>query len=273
MIIHQANKYVPNKQQALLQGYIKDIVVVESITLLSHMQRLPFFADGMPGIVINLSDQPLYLNGHEKKLPEVFIYGQTIKPVDITAYNQFKMAIIYFYPHVLKPLFGIDASQLADTCLDIDLLKMKGFTSLREQIADCKSTDEQRVLLYSLLAQRIQQPENRPEKDLHYATDYLMRAKGNVALKTLYEEINLTERTFERKFLAHVGITPSLFSRISRFHAAISQLQSGKPSTLIDITYDNGFADQSHMGRTFKEFTGLTPTQYLLKYQMARENL
>ncbi|MDO1446450.1 helix-turn-helix domain-containing protein [Rhodocytophaga aerolata] len=272
MVNYLASKYQSNKQQALLQGYIKSMLVVESGTPQSPMQRLPFFADGLPGIVISLADDTLYLNGDEKKLPEVFVYGQTVKPIDITAYTGCKIMIIYLYPHVLKSLFGIDASLLADTCLDVDLLKMKGFASLKEQIADCRSTEEQKALLGGLLTERIHQQAKIPEKDLHYATDLLLRTKGNIPLQTLYEEVNLTERTFERKFLAHVGITPSLFSRICRFQAAITQLRSGKPFTLTAIAYDNGFADQSHMGRTFKEFTGLTPAQYQLQYQMAREN-
>jgi AraC-like DNA-binding protein len=34
-------------------------------------------------------------------------------------------------------------------------------------------------------------------------------------------------------------------------------------NNLTDIAYDNGFADQSHFIRSFKEFTQITPNDYL----------
>jgi AraC-like DNA-binding protein len=32
---------------------------------------------------------------------------------------------------------------------------------------------------------------------------------------------------------------------------------------MVEIGYDSGFADQSHFIRTFKKYTGLTPSAYL----------
>jgi AraC-like DNA-binding protein len=32
---------------------------------------------------------------------------------------------------------------------------------------------------------------------------------------------------------------------------------------LTDVAYDNGFADQSHFIRSFREFTNVTPNTYL----------
>jgi len=31
---------------------------------------------------------------------------------------------------------------------------------------------------------------------------------------------------------------------------------------LSDVAYENGYADQSHFIRSFREFTGYTPSQY-----------
>jgi AraC-like DNA-binding protein len=34
-------------------------------------------------------------------------------------------------------------------------------------------------------------------------------------------------------------------------------------NTLTDVAFDNGFADQSHFIRSFKEFADITPNDYL----------
>ena len=73
----------------------------------------------------------------------------------------------------------------------------------------------------------------------------------------------MSERTFQRLFESNVGISPKMFSRICQFHSAFQQLDEGRFTKLSDIAYQNGYADQSHMIRTFKEFTNVSPKEYL----------
>ena len=64
-------------------------------------------------------------------------------------------------------------------------------------------------------------------------------------------------------FESNVGISPRLYKRICQFNAAFQQLNQMKFSKLSDIAYEKGYADQSHFVRTFKEFTNITPKEYL----------
>ncbi|MCL4640204.1 MAG: helix-turn-helix transcriptional regulator, partial [Olivibacter sp.] len=76
-------------------------------------------------------------------------------------------------------------------------------------------------------------------------------------------EIFVTERTFQRMFKKEVGISPDQYRRIAQFNSAFQQLNTGLFKQLTDIVFNNGYADQSHFIRTFKEFTNLTPKAYL----------
>jgi AraC-like DNA-binding protein len=73
----------------------------------------------------------------------------------------------------------------------------------------------------------------------------------------------MTERTFERMFEREIGISPVLFRRISQFSKAFRQVNERTLPDLSTITYRNGYTDQSHFIRAFKEFTGFTPSAYL----------
>jgi AraC-like DNA-binding protein len=56
-----------------------------------------------------------------------------------------------------------------------------------------------------------------------------------------------------------------MYSRVCQFNTAFQQLNHYHFIKYSDIAYDNGFADQSHFIRVFKEFTNLTPSDYLQK--------
>ena len=90
-------------------------------------------------------------------------------------------------------------------------------------------------------------------------------------LSVLLNKLNLTERTFQRIFKKYVGITPNQYRRICQFQISFAQLRSKKFDTLTDVAYDNGFADQSHFIRSFREFTQITPGNYL-KFGMNGKN-
>jgi AraC-like DNA-binding protein len=58
-------------------------------------------------------------------------------------------------------------------------------------------------------------------------------------------------------------VSPNQFRRIVQFNRAFRQLNEKRFSHLAGIAYDNGYADQSHFNRSFREFTHQTVTQYL----------
>ena len=259
-------------EHVMLRPYIKDIGAFQSDTLNGACKSFQFFADGSPGIMFYQSEHAMFLNRNEKKLATLFLYGQTVKPIEITALGSFRMIIVYLYPHVVKSLFGIEAREITDTCLDFDLLPFTGGKDFIARLSEDVSIEHQIHRLSNFLLQLINRHKVTIENDLQYVITHLADTKGNVPLRALQNDLRVSERTFERKFLQHVGVSPRLFARICRFHAALSQLRSNNYLKLTDIAYESGFADQSHFIRTFKEFTGLTPREYLVNYQIVSED-
>jgi AraC-like DNA-binding protein len=88
----------------------------------------------------------------------------------------------------------------------------------------------------------------------------------------LQRELQLSERTLERKFKQAVGISPKLFARIARFQQSLDQLRQNQYDKLSDVAYGNEYADQSHFIRVFKEFTGFTPLEFRKQVHEVVEN-
>ena len=107
---------------------------------------------------------------------------------------------------------------------------------------------------------------------MQFAITRIVEAKGNISLKELQDYLQLSERSFERRFKQYVGISPKLYSRISRFQAVLNQIRLGQHNRLTDLAYENDYADQSHFIRSFKEFAGCSPLQYQKQSMQQVEN-
>ena len=77
----------------------------------------------------------------------------------------------------------------------------------------------------------------------------------------LTRDIGLSERAFERRFVAQVGLTPVRYRRLARFRAVLRLHASGLEDWS-ELAASTGFSDQSHLVRDCREFTGLTPTAW-----------
>ncbi|HVU11067.1 MAG TPA: helix-turn-helix transcriptional regulator [Phototrophicaceae bacterium] len=69
----------------------------------------------------------------------------------------------------------------------------------------------------------------------------------------------VSARTVRRRFLHATGLTYKGIQQIERAQQAMALLQNGTP--ILDVTYQLGYADQPHLTRTLKRFTGQTPAQ------------
>lgn len=246
---------------AQLLPFVKNIEVISSGASMQSETNLKFFADGCPGIIFSESEYGFYTDACHGKMASFYLYGQTIKPINIFSFGRFKKIIFYLKPHALDQLFRINASEITDSCLDISLLHPKLASELLEKLAEAPNSEVQIKIISDFLISIA--TKNSPDLLLLHATEKIIRQSGEVSLSELYKEFNLSERTFERRFENSIGVSPRLFARVCRFRTALEQVNSSSYTKLSDVAYENGFSDQSHFIRTFKEFTGVTPKLYL----------
>ncbi len=236
----------------ILAGTVSTIVVIESDEPQPGL-LLPLIANGFPGLAFYLSDA-----GNDR----LFLYGQYVKPVNLEVKGRFAFIAYFFYPHVLKTLFGYHAKEFTDINVDLDLLKPAIQMRLKEQLVNITDLPA-RLQLINDFVLRLLRPNVAANASIQFATQMLQKNKGLFPLPQLQKELRVTERTFQRLFESHVGVSPRLFGRICQFQSAFQQLNTMQFSKLSDVAFENGFSDRSHLIRVFKEFTSLTPSEYL----------
>ncbi len=244
-----------------LKDYIQYCWTLESDESNLLPKTLGPLADGCPGLIFQPSRKGVFFDHHNKQLPEIFVYGQTVTRTAIRLTGKFNTVGISFYPNALKPIFGFNANELTDTCLDANVLPIPQGLSLSEQLLDTSFPAKQIEILSSFLSAQVSKNESSVDPVTRYALSIIIQSKGMVPLKELQKSLNLSERSFERRFNQHVGISPKLFSRVCQFQSSLRQLKNNQYTKLSDVAFDNGYADQSHFIRTFKEFAGFAPYQ------------
>ena len=78
----------------------------------------------------------------------------------------------------------------------------------------------------------------------------------------LADRAELSQRTIERLFGAHMGITPKLYLRIARFQRALTAMMDDPECDLATVALGEGYYDQSHLVREFHAFAGGVPQRY-----------
>jgi AraC-like DNA-binding protein len=101
-----------------------------------------------------------------------------------------------------------------------------------------------------------------PDAVAHRAESLVRRAHGQTRIDALADDLNISARRLERHFLAHVGITPKLFSRLVRFDRAVRDLSTRRTIPWSQFALAHGYTDQAHFIKEFREFAGVTPSEF-----------
>jgi AraC-like DNA-binding protein len=243
-----------------LRAFVRQVWVMEPGDSCAE-KLMSIYADGCPGMIFQDSENGLFLSD-KKELAPVFLYGQTIAPIDLRAAGRVGMIVVSFHPYAMHSLFRVNMKELTDDCLDFSLLSGVQGRQLRERLWDKGNALQRVMVLFDYLEQVVVKNQAVVEPGMEHAATLLFESNGRMSLPLLRRNLNLSPRTFERRFEQHIGISPKLFSRIVQFQAALKHLQCGRFDKLSDIAYLYGYADQSHFIRNFSQFTGLSPLRW-----------
>lgn len=245
------------KPAAPVAEWVERILVIENYQL-TLPYSLPLFANGVPTLVFKSRKGVIGNN----TTSHFTLFGQTITPETLTFAEDFAMIAYFFKPSSLISLFGVQARELTDRPIDLNLIASRKTGPLQEQLLNTTNTEKIIALLDNYIAGLISNATNACSIAT-YASRTIACQPSKEVLVGLQKELHVTERTFQRMFEKNIGIAPNIYRRICQFNSAFQQLNNMNYHKLSDIAFQNGYADQSHYIRAFKEFTNLTPNDYL----------
>lgn len=129
---------------------------------------------------------------------------------------------------------------------------------IEESVLEARSDFERMHLVEKFLLSRIGSVDSHPWFDAAIAE--IMRSRGMVRVEQLAGKINLSSRQLEREFRAKAGLSPKALARIIRFQNLLRLVGESNLREWATLALAGGYADQSHMVREFRDFSGQSPT-------------
>lgn len=148
--------------------------------------------------------------------------------------------------------------ELADVALDAVDVFGPGVRDVYQQLLGTTHTDAALAHVQAFLLGALR--ARLPDALVVDAAHRLSAAQGSDALRHLPQHYGLSARRLQQRFQHQLGMAPKSFMRLMRFQRALRGLHQG--DTCMDVAFDNGYSDQSHLVREFKAFAGIPPFRY-----------
>ncbi len=193
--------------------------------------------------------------------PRAFVFGQITSALEIAASGKSGILAARFHPEGFDPLATIPLREMENTAVSLEILFGENGLQLETQVLNAANNTERIKIIESFLLERLQSSEaiDRVSKS---CVETLLQLKGQVSVDALSDQMNINRRQLERKFSSAIGLSPKQLSRIIRLQATLKMLEKGEFENLTELAYANGYFDQAHFIKDFKEFTGMSPKQF-----------
>lgn len=222
--------------------------------------------DGYPEMIFHYRNPyQANINGSWKLQSPCLLAGQIRNHFLLKNTGQIGMFAIKFQPWALRKLFGINMSDLTDQVVPVDEVLPHKFDEIK-RIAICALPFETKVQAMERYLLALPSANKSKITKGEQAVRLMIEKKGCISIQDIQDQINISERSLERYFKNHIGLTPKFYSRVIRFSSIFALVQEN-PINWADVTYLAGFYDQAHFIKNFKEFTGEEPSKYRFSEQ------
>ncbi len=132
-------------------------------------------------------------------------------------------------------------------------------------LPECKSCFYK---IISMLSMRSSAKQTSKDEEIESAVQYLQDnfQRKDFRLEDLCAFLGISQRYFEKIFLAKYGVTPKAYLILLKIEKA-KELLLNEKLLVREIAEMLGYSDCYHFGKLFKERTGYTPSEYKSIYQ------
>ncbi|TKK64473.1 AraC family transcriptional regulator [Ilyomonas limi] len=222
--------------------------------------------NGMVEIVITISEGNYHIgaNGDWFPMPDMMMCGVYHKNVIMRATGTTRKFGIRVKPEMLHILFTVPSSVLYEDYTNLENIVGNDAKLFVEQLAEAHDTTKIVSRTDAFLLAQL----NKHKQEHSYlikAVNLMRSSKGSVSVDAISKSVYRSPRQLQRSFQHEMGLSPKSYQRLIRFRNVYRNMQMlQQAGGWAGLSYKLGYADQAHLIRDFKEFTGLVPTDLLL---------
>ena len=199
---------------------------------------------------------------HKQQVPRFFLTGQATCKYELNVSGIIGMLGIVFLPAALTTLFNIPVFELVNERVNLKDLLGSEMEEIGNMIADATDHSTRIQLIEAFLLGQLFHHKLQFDA-IDRAANKIVQANGNFDIDELVAGSGMSRRNFERKFYQKVGLSPKYYGKIRRVGHVCNIIAHSKDISWQDIIYNNGYFDQAHFIKEFKEFMGESPSKYI----------
>lgn len=180
------------------------------------------------------------------------ISGIQSKSLSIKSSGRHITAGVIFKPWGLYSAFGINAKELTNITMD-----SKWFCDISNE---CGSQNFSENQFFDLIEHKLIKSLSR-----RHMTSVMQKIVNELEqdnLTELAEKLCRSKKTVIEAYNKMIGLSPHKFNILKCICDTITILQNNPTIKLTELAYKQGFYDQAHFIRVFKEHTGMTPKEF-----------
>lgn len=221
-------------------------------------------------IILNLSSSMVYeVNDITIPAPSFHINSLGNKHSFIHQTGSICIFGISLYPYGLFPFVHKQVTDIRDRIVDLNELSPVLTASLQSAVSGSTANEVVFAIENALCAMLIIDPVYITRAQL--IQDFI-NMEDNINIQEFCSEHRVNIKTFERWVLQYTGYTPKILRRIKRFQVTSNQLVHQNAASFTDLAYYNGFADQAHLIKEFRHFSGKAPKLFQQEKISVKEN-
>ncbi len=159
-------------------------------------------------------------------------------------------------PVIARAVLGASPADLDGAVVPLGDLWGREASRIREQLGEVSSWRDRFAWTDALLARRYEAgPPVDPE--VAWAWHRIVTSRGLARVDGLATEVGWSRKRLWSRFRSQLGLPPKRAVNLVRFDHAVHRLVAGEGASR--VAADAGYADQSHLHRDVRAFTGATP--------------
>ena len=209
------------------------------------------FPDGCAGLVFNLGDACVTDNGSfTMEFGKTYVVGAMTSFKDSYVNDNLHLWGVCLKPAAFSNFYRYaPQNELIDKTVELDIAHSFAIDKFLKSPAN---------YLNQFYIDKSKQRHN----PLQPILEEINKAKGQLSIYELAKRNDTSIRQLERNFRTQIGISPKEYSNIVRFQNALTVIKNAEHKrSLLDIAFECGFYDHSHLANEIKRNTGLAPTQ------------
>jgi AraC-like DNA-binding protein len=228
----------------------------------ANAERQRIVPDGCMEMIFHYGDlySQFFKDGSTITQPRSFIFGQITSPLEIAPLGISGIVAARFFPDGFIPFNSMALYKMENRAVPLNELYGDEGIALESSVLAASDNEARIKLIENFLLQKLSviNVGDLAKKSV----EILLASKGHSSIASLADQLQTNKRQLERRFSSVIGLSPKQLSKIIRLQAALKRMEQKQFTSLTELAYENGYFDQAHFIKDFKEFTGISPKRF-----------